>query len=104
MEVLIAALEWEALEDKMRATRRNFEDAESIVAENMASVTRLTTIQTELYKDLPDLRNAEARAAAALQAHKLNLQRLEDEAAHKLKALEDTKAQLVQTEADLSQA
>ena len=104
MEVLIAALEWEALEDKMRATRRNFEDAESIVAENMASVTRLTTIQTELYKDLPELRNAEARAAAALQAHKLNLQRLEDEAAHKLKALEDTKAQLVQTEADLSHA
>ncbi|MCB1651879.1 MAG: chromosome segregation protein SMC [Alphaproteobacteria bacterium] len=99
-EILIAYMEWKDLEARMQATRKSFEEAESIVADRLAVVTQLTKTQTTQAMDLPALRKAEAEAAAALQAQRVTLQRLEDEATHQIKLLNDTQEQLTQAEAD----
>lgn len=58
----------------------SFEQAESIVREKTLEVTTLTTQQTEAAAGLPELRQSEAEAAAALQHLKLAYGTLENEA------------------------
>ncbi len=100
MEILIAYMEWQALDERMKATRKSFEDAESIVADRLTVTTQLTKTQNTQTLDLPALRQAEAEAAAALQAQKLALQRLEDEASHQAKMLLEAREQMTQTTTD----
>ena len=100
LEVLIAYMEWKALETKMQDNRQLFADAESIVAEHLAAVTQLTKTQTTQSEDLPSLRKQEAELAAALQTQKLTLQRMEDEAERLEQLVNDTAAQLAQTKTD----
>lgn len=100
IEILIAHMEWSALDVRMKDTRHKFDEAESVVADRMAVVTQLTKAQTTQSHDLPELRKAEAEAAAALQAQKIALQRLEDEAEHQAKMLKETESQFEQTQID----
>ncbi|HCS23023.1 MAG TPA: chromosome partitioning protein ParA, partial [Rhodospirillaceae bacterium] len=58
----------------------SFEQAENIVREKTLEVTTLTTQQTEAAAGLPELRQSEAEAAAALQHLKLAYGTLENEA------------------------
>ena len=80
MEILIAWMEWQSLEERMQKTRETFDGAESIVAQKLGAVTQLTKTQNAQAEELPPLRQAEAEIAATLQTKKLALQRLEDEA------------------------
>jgi chromosome segregation protein len=100
MEILIAYMEWQALEERMAATREKFDVAESAVAEHLATVTQLTKTQTTQAQDLPALRKAEVEAAASLQSQKVALQRIEDEASRLEQVTNETKGQLTQTETD----
>ncbi len=100
MEILIAYMEWQALEERMDVTRGKFDVAESAVAEHLATVTQLTKTQTTQAHDLPTLRKAEVEAAASLQTQKVALQRIEDEANRLEQMTSETKAQLTQTETD----
>lgn len=80
LEIEIAALEWRNAHDKLREVERQFAGIESDVAEHLTAVTQLTNTQTTQSADLPALRKTDAEMAAGLQAQKLALQRLEDEA------------------------
>ncbi|MEM6781154.1 MAG: AAA family ATPase, partial [Pseudomonadota bacterium] len=100
LEVTIAYLEWRLLKDKIEKANKVFLEAESVVAERMAAVTQLSKTQNTQAEDLPDLRKAEAEAAAALQAQKMELQRLEDQERALEEQLQTAVAQLEQTEQD----
>lgn len=101
LETTIAYLEWRIQVERVEQARKVFAEAESKVATHMATVVQLTKTQTSQAEDLPDLRKAEASAAAALQAHKMELQILEDKERDLQNLLDDSKAQLVQAKADM---
>ncbi|USO06237.1 MAG: chromosome segregation protein SMC [Rhodospirillales bacterium] len=100
MEILIAWMEWQRLDERMSATRRSFEEAESQVVARLSVVSALTKTQGTQSEDLPALRQAEAEIAAGLQTQKLALQRLEDESGRIDQLIEETKEQLEQAQTD----
>jgi len=100
VEMLIAHMEWQSLEERKEATRKTFAEAESQVAEKLSLVSRLSTTLNEQSEDIPSLREEEAKAAAALQSQKITLQRLEDEAARLEEATQEMRTQLEQAKAD----
>lgn len=100
LEILLAYMEWQSLNERTQTTRVSFNEAESYVAEHLAAVTQLTKTQNTQVEDLPALRRQEADIAATLQTQKLTLQRLEDEAGRLEQVLSETQAQLSQAETD----
>lgn len=100
LEILIAYMEWQALAERMQNSKTTFEQAESIVAQKMVTVTQLTKTQNVQMEDLPPLRRKEAEISAALQTQKLAMQRIEDEAARREEVLDETKSQIEQTAHD----
>ena len=102
LETTIAYLEWRLQENRVDAARKTFGEAESQVATHMATVVQLTKTQNTQSENLPALRKAEAEAAAALQAHKMELQRLDDKERDLQNQLDEAKAQLEQTVTDLA--
>lgn len=100
LETTIAYLEWRLQVNRVDAARKTFAGAESRVAEHMATVVQLTRTQNQQAEELPPLRKAEAEAAASLQAHKMELQRLEDKERDLQNQLEEARGQYTQTIAD----
>lgn len=100
LETTIAYLEWRHQLAKVEAARQTFAEAESRVATHMATVVQLTRTQNAQAQDLPSLRKAESEAAAALQVHKMELQRLEDMERERQTQLEQARQQLAQTKSD----
>jgi chromosome segregation protein len=100
LETSIAYLEWRHLVNKINGAKAKFADAESIVAERMTTVTQLTKTQNVQAEELPELRKHEAESAAALQAQKLTLQRIEDQEREIENRLNEAKQQLEQTKQD----
>ena len=100
LETTIAYLEWRLQVNRVEAARKTLGEAESRVATHMATVVQLTRTQSQQAEDLPSLRKAEAESAAALQAHKMELQRLEDADRDLQNQLEEARQQLKQTMAD----
>ncbi len=94
LETSIAYLEWRALVQKIERAKAKFGDAESIVAERLATVTQLNKTQNSQAEELPALRQKEAESAAALQAQKLTLQRIEDQEQAIKTQLNEAKEQL----------
>ncbi|MCI5060459.1 MAG: chromosome segregation protein SMC [Alphaproteobacteria bacterium] len=102
LETSIAYLEWRYLVQKIDQAKAKFGEAESLVAERMATVTQLTKTQNAQAEELPALRQKEAESAAALQAQKLTLQRIEDQEQALEAQITETKNQLEQTKQDLT--
>ena len=100
LEVTIAYLEWRIQVDRVEKARQTFAQYESQVATHMATVVQLTKTQNSQSEDLPDLRKAESEAAASLQAHKMELQILEDKERNLKNQLNDSKSQLLQIQSD----
>jgi len=100
LDLSIAYLEWRILCHKIEAAKSKFGAAESIVAERMATVTQLTKTQNVQAEELPDLRRKEAESAAALQAQKLTLQRIEDQERALQEQLDEAREQLERTKQD----
>lgn len=97
LETSIAYLEWRTLVNKINQAKAKFGDAESIVAERLATVTQLNKTQNVQAEELPALRQKEAESAAALQAQKLTLQRIEDQEQALQTQLNEAKEQLERT-------
>jgi chromosome segregation protein len=97
LETSIAYLEWRTLVNKIEQAKAKFGDAESIVAERLATVTQLNKTQNAQAEELPALRHKEAESAAALQAQKLKLQRIEDQEQALQTQLNEAKEQLERT-------
>ena len=100
LETSVAYLEWRLLVNKIEQAKGKFGNAESVVAERMATVTQLTKTQQAQSEELPALRQKEAESAAALQAQKLTLQRIEDQEQAIEEQLAETKQQLEQVDQD----
>ena len=100
MELAITYLEWHTLVEKQKDIKDDFAQAESLVAEKLITVTQLTKTHNTQSEDLPTLRQKEATLGAKLQKHKLDLQRLEDEAKRYLDDVQETKTQRHQTQID----
>lgn len=100
LELLIAYLDLRHLEERQAAVKKTFEEKESLVADNLGTVTQLTKTQNTQMEDLPSLRTREAEIAAILQTQKIALQRIEDENNRLDNALTETKERLEQTQAD----
>jgi chromosome segregation protein len=94
LETSIAYLEWRVLVNKIEHAKTKFADAETIVAEHMATVMQLTKTQNSQAEELPALRQKEAESAAALQSQKLTLQRIEDQEQAIAAQLNEAKEQL----------
>ncbi len=101
LELVTTYLEWRILVDKQKEIKDNFAKAESMVAQKLVTVTQLTKTQNTQIEELPPLRKKEAEISARLQKNKLDLQRLEEEAARYKNDLIDTKTQNHQTQIDL---
>lgn len=99
-EILLAFMEWQTLDERLKETKRAFDQAESLVAERLATVTQLTKTQTTQAEDLPALRKKEAEAAAKLQTRKIALQRLEDESNRIEHTIQEAQSQLEQASTD----
>ncbi len=100
VEVSIACLEWKALANRIEQARTRFADAESLVAQHMLTVSQLTQTQGVQSEDLPALRKAEAESAAALQANRLAMQRLEDQERDLQNQITEAREQLERLKAD----
>ena len=99
-ELIITYLEWQQIINKQKEITKAFSVAESIVAENLGTVTQLTKTQNTQIEELPTLRRTEAELSAKLQKHKLDFERLEGEAERHLNDLQETKAQMHQANID----
>ena len=101
MEILIAYMEWQHLDERMKNTRASFESAETQVAERLTVVTALTKTQSTQSEDLPALRQKEVEYAAKLQAQRVTLQRLEDETERVKQQITEAQEQLNVASTDL---
>ncbi|MCB1591638.1 MAG: AAA family ATPase [Alphaproteobacteria bacterium] len=101
-EVMIAWLEWNALQTRQEELHKSFVEVESKVAEQLAIVARLTKIQTSQAEDLPALRKKETEIAASLQTRKILLQRMEDDEKRHKEQLEESQALLEQAKQDVT--
>ncbi len=102
LETSIAYLEWRVLVEKINKAKAKFGEAETIVAEHLATVTQLNKTQNVQAEELPGLRLKEAESAAALQTQKLTLQRIEDQEQEIENRLNEAKQQLEQVVHDKS--
>ena len=102
LERSIAYLEWRMLVNKIEGAKEKFGSAESVVVDRTATVTQLTKTQNSQAEELPALRQQEAESAAALQAQKLTLQRIEDQEKAIEEQLNETKIQLERLKEDRS--
>jgi chromosome segregation protein len=100
MEILVAWMEWQALQERMEGSGKKFSEAESQVAEKLGAVTQLTKTQNTQSAELQPLRNKEAEVAATLQTQRLALQRIEDEAGRLEQTKTETQAQIEQVAID----
>lgn len=100
LEVMIACAEWKNAHEKLREIEKKFAEIESVVAEKLLVVTQLTSTQNVQSEDLPGLRQKDAEMSAALQAQRLALQRLEDEAERLDQQIRETRDGLTQVRTD----
>ncbi|HTK85415.1 MAG TPA: AAA family ATPase, partial [Patescibacteria group bacterium] len=100
LEVMIASLDHRRTFEKLTEIERQFGEVEAAVAERMTVVSQLNITQNVQAQDIPGLRQQDAEMAAALQAKKLALQRLEDEIERLATQLQEAKNQLDQVRRD----
>lgn len=101
LEQLIVYLEWKAGEEKLNTLQKAYQEFEDNVAAQMLTVTQLNSTYLTQSQDLPKLRDDSVKTAAALQAGKLNLERMQEKAQQQEKELNETQALLQQIQNDL---
>ncbi len=95
-EHLLSYIEWKQVDNHYKNAMDMFRQSEKIVSEKLSVVTQLTKTQVEQSKQLPEIRQNEAKASAAYQAQKIMIDRLEDE-------LERTEEQIKSSNEQLKQ-
>ena len=100
-EALLLHLRWIAAGDEVGTAEHTRDEAVRVVAARTGEQTVATTRQTEVAAGLPTLREAEARAAAALQRLIVARETLEQEEARAKARIEELDRRLEQFAADL---
>jgi len=100
-EALLLHLRWIAARDDVAAAEHTREESVRVVATRTGEQTVATTRQTEVAAGLPTLREAEARAAAALQRLIVARETLEQEEARAKARIEELDRRLEQFAADI---
>ncbi|NMM43225.1 AAA family ATPase [Rhodospirillaceae bacterium KN72] len=100
-EAILLHLRWSAAQESLDAARARLTEAEALVAERTRGTAQGTALQSQAHDILPKLREAEAEAAARLQAHILSEGQLEAEAERVAGQLEDLVRRLDQIAADI---
>ncbi len=100
-EALLLHLRWVGVQSEVSDAERIRDQAVRLVAERTGEQTVATTRQTEVAAGLPTLREAEARAAAALQRLIVARETLEQEEARARARVEELDRRLEQFAADL---
>src|SRR3954467_12527368 len=100
-EAVLLHLRWLAAEAGLRQARAGFAEAEAKVRALMLAVAAETTKRTDAAAGLPDLRHAEAAAAAALQRLGLARQALDAEERRVAEATAANQRRLTQVAGDL---
>ena len=100
-EALLLHLRWIAARDEVGTAEHTRDEAVRVVAARTGEQTVATTRQTEVAAGLPTLREAEARAAAALQRLIVARETLEQEEARAKARIEELDRRLEQFAADL---
>ena len=103
-EALVIYLEAEAARQALASARERLAAAESAVAEHTQAAAARATVQAEAAASLPDLRAAEAAAAAALQRLLVDRDNLAREAAQATAAKESAEQRLSQLQGDRTRA
>ena len=103
-EALAIYLEAEATRQELTAAQERLSAAESAVAKHTQEAAEHATAQAEAAAALPDLRTAEATAAAALQRLLVDRDNLAREAAQATEAKEQAEQRLGQLESDRARA
>jgi chromosome segregation protein len=100
-EALLLHLRWTAAKAEMAEAERTKDEAIRVVAERTSEQTVATTKQAEVAAELPALREAEARAAAALQRLLVARDALEREEALAKERIAELDRRLAQYASDL---
>ncbi|MEJ2026695.1 MAG: AAA family ATPase, partial [Limibacillus sp.] len=103
-EALLLHIDGEAAKASMAATRERLEAARAKVNELTEEAARRSTLQADLASKLPELRNAEAAAAAALQRLLLERETLEREERQLAEAARQARERLAELERDRERA
>jgi chromosome segregation protein len=101
-EALLLHLRWEAAEAALRQARAGFERAEAVVRDLMGRVVEETARRAEDAAGLPELRQAEASAAAALQRLTLAREQLDAEERRVAEAQAANQRRIAQVATDLA--
>lgn len=102
LEALIAWLEWRQSADKLSVSKQEFKEIEAHVREKMVGVSELTREEAEKSENLPNLRQEEAKASAALQSHRLKAQKIEDDKSRIETEINRLKADIEQAKQDFT--
>jgi chromosome segregation protein len=100
-EALLLHLRWTAAKEETATAERTKDEAIRVVAERTSEQTVATTKQAEVAAELPALRDAEARAAAALQRLLVARDALEREEALAKERIAELDRRLAQYASDL---
>ena len=100
-EALLFHLRWTAAQTEVAGAERTCDEAVRVAAARTGEQTKAATRQTEIAAQLPSLREAEARAAAALQRLLLARDGLEREEARAAERIAELDRRLEQFAADL---
>jgi chromosome segregation protein len=100
-EALLLRLKWQTLERQMLQARAGHQEAEGAVQGLMVAVTRASTRRTDAAAGLPEKRQAEAAAAAALQRLVLQRTQLETEEKRAADDIAQLQRRLEQIEGDI---
>lgn len=101
-EAILLHLRWREADEKLSAARAALTEAETVVTERTRAAAEGSNLQTRAHEILPKLREAEAEAAARLQAQVITEGQLESEAARVAEQLEELRARLDQIATDIS--
>lgn len=100
LNIMLAYLEWKQAHDHLKSTENILKQTESLVADRLTVVSQLTQKQVDYSKNLPALRQNEAKINAAYQSQRVMINRLEEEKNRILSQIEEHNLLLSQIEED----
>lgn len=100
LETMLALAEWFMAQEAQAKAQHDFQEAESQVAERMATVAQLNSTQLTQAEEIPSLREKQAETAAAWQVQNFELQRLDDEDQRITSQINEAKTALAQIKSD----
>jgi chromosome segregation protein len=100
LETTLALAEWIMTQEAKAKAEHDFFEAESVVAERMATVAQLNSTQLTQAAEIPPLREKQTETAAAWQVQNFEMKRLDEEDQRIAGQINEAKNTLAQIKAD----